>query len=139
MADPSGWTSALVTATALHAGFQLTVTLVVYPALATVPAAAWSPAHDAHSRRVAPLVALVYGAALVTAVGTVLVTPSGGTVTALVGLLTAVGVTAASAAPAHGRLGRGKDDDLMRTLLRADRVRALAAVAALAGALAAAY
>jgi len=139
MGDPSGWTSALLTTTALHAGFQLTVTLVVYPALAAVPATSWSPAHDAHSRRIAPLVALVYGAALVAAVGAVSVTPSGGTVTALVGLLTAVAATATSAAPAHGRLGRGKDDDLVRTLLRADRLRALGAVAALAGALAAAY
>lgn len=139
MADPSGWISALLTATALHAGFQLTITLVVYPALAAVPAPSWSPAHDAHSRRIAPLVALVYAAGLVAAVGAVLVTPSGGTVAALVGLVVAVGVTATAAAPAHGRLGRGKDDDLVRTLMRADRLRALGAVTALAGALAAAY
>ena len=132
------WLIAVVAATALHAGFQLTVTVVVYPALASVPAADWSPAHDAHPRRIAPLVGLVYGAALVASVGAALVTPSAGTVVALTGTLAALLVTAASAAPTHGRLGRGRDDALVRTLLRADRLRALAAVVALAGALVAA-
>lgn len=133
------WILALVAATALHAGFQLTVTLVVYPALAGVPTADWSTAHDGHSRRIAPLVALVYGAALVAAVGATLVTPSGGTVTALVGTLAAMVVTATSAAPTHGRLGRSRDEALVRTLLRADRLRCLAALVAVGGALVAAY
>lgn len=135
----AAWIHALLAATGLHAGFQLTVTLVVYPALAGVPAADWSPAHDAHSRRIAPLVGLVYGAALAAGVAGVLVTPSGGTVTALVGTLAAILVTATSAAPTHGRLGRGRDEALVRRLLRADRLRCLAAVVALVGAAAAAF
>lgn len=133
------WILALLAATALHAGFQLTVTLVVYPALASVPAADWTPAHDAHSRRIAPLVGLVYGAALVTGVGAVLVAPSAGTLTALVGTLAAVAVTATSAAPTHGRLGGGRDDALVRRLLRADRLRCLASLVGVVGALVAAY
>ena len=139
MGDAADWIPALVAATALHAGFQLTVTLVVYPALAAVRAADWCPAHDAHSRRIAPLVAVVYGAALVATVGAVLVAPSAGTVAALVGTLAAVGVTAASAAPTHGRLGGGRDDALVRRLLTVDRLRVLAALVAFVGGLVAAY
>lgn len=51
---------ALVVATAVHAGFQLTVTTVVYPALARVDTDRWSTAHDAHSRSIVPVVAVTY-------------------------------------------------------------------------------
>ena len=43
-----------------HLGFQLTVDLVVYPALGEVPREAWFVAHDRHSRRITPVVALIY-------------------------------------------------------------------------------
>ncbi len=135
--DATRWSLALLTATALHAGFQLTVTLVVYPALAAVPAPGWQSAHDAHSRRIVPLVALAYGAALVACAGAALTSPTVGTWVAVVGTVAAVAVTAASAAPTHGRLGAGKDDALVHRLLVADRVRAAAAVLALLGAVAA--
>ena len=129
----------LVAATALHAGFQLVVTLLVYPALAEVPEGTWTAAHAAHARRITPVVALVY-AALIGA-GTVAVfddPPPAQTVAVAVSGLAMV-VTAVIAAPAHRRLGASQEPDVLRRLLRADRVRCAAALvsaaAALAGAL----
>lgn len=118
----------LVAATALHAGFQLVVTLLVYPALAAVPEPSWADAHAAHSRRITPVVAVVYAGLLVAGALTVLADPSPaqwGSVT-LSGV--AVLVTAAVAAPAHSRLGTGWDPAVMSRLLAGDRVRCAAAV-----------
>ncbi|NYG56721.1 hypothetical protein [Nocardioides perillae] len=126
---------ALLAATALHAGFQATVTRVVYPALADVDVDRWRPAHEAHSRRISLVVLVVY-AALVAACCWVLVdgprTPAA--YTALTGAALAGLTTAAVAAPTHGALGRGPTDALVRRLLVADRVRLLGAVVALGGA-----
>ncbi len=69
MLTAEAWGVALLVATAVHAGFQLTVSRLVYPALAAVAPAAWEPTHAAHSRRITPLVGLVYGLVMVTAVG----------------------------------------------------------------------
>ena len=136
--DPADWLLAQLAATALHAGFQLTVTLVVYPALAAVPSSGWQVAHDAHSRRITPLVGVAYVAALVACTGAAVGTRSPGSLVALGATLAAVAVTAAAAAPTHGRLGRqGRDDALVARLLRADRWRCAAALVALAGAAAA--
>lgn len=126
---------ALLAATALHAGFQATVTLVVYPALADVGGTGWRRAHEAHSRRVAVVVLLVY-AALVAACSWVLVagprTPAA--YAALAGAALAGLTTALVAAPAHARLGRGRTDALVGRLLAADRVRLAGALVALGGA-----
>ena len=134
-------TEALLAVSALHAGFQLVVTVVVYPALADVPADRWEPAHAAHSRRITWLVAPLYVA--VAAVGTwsLLAWPVGsaaqvGTAVALAGHAVAVGTTALVAGPTHGRLGRdGRRPELVGRLLRSDRVRTLGAVVALGAAL----
>jgi hypothetical protein len=131
------WDVALVGATALHAGFQLTVTVVVYPALAASGREApgsWTQVHGLHSRRIAPLVAVVYGAALVACVGTVLSGPSYAGWLAVGGTAAALAVTAARAAPLHGRLERGPDPALLRSLIVADRLRLLAALVALVAA-----
>jgi hypothetical protein len=132
------WSVALVAATALHAGFQLTVTTLAYPALARVARPEFARAHAAHSRAIVPLVALVYAAVVVASVGAVLTSPasvlawSAGAASAV-----ALLVTALRAAPLHGRLGRlGPERDLVRSLLLADRVRTLFALLALAAALA---
>lgn len=123
--------AALLVATALHAGFQLTVTLVVYPALASVTEPEWASAHAAHSRRITPLVALVYAGALAGCGWALVATTSVGTWVATTATVGAVLVTALVAAPAHGRLGSGPTPALVRRLLIADRVRcALALVAA---------
>ncbi len=128
--------AALVAATALHAGFQLVVTLLVYPALAESPAATWTRAHAAHSRRITPVVAVVYAGLVAAGTVVVLDGPSPAQTLAVAASGLALVVTAAVAAPAHGRLGESKDPDVLRRLLRADRLRCGAAVVSAASALA---
>lgn len=121
---------ALAAAAALHLGFQLVVTAVVYPALAEVPDDDWRRAHDAHSRRITLVVGLVYGL-LAAACLWVLVSGS----THLAALISVAGAvisalaTAFVAAPVHGELGRaGRNGHLMSRLRSADRVRLCGAV-----------
>ena len=122
-------------AAAAHLGFQLTVTLVVYPALAAAPADAWTRVHEAHSRRIAPLVGVLYVGLVGAAAGALLTAPSPGIVVAAAAVVTAIGLTAAVAGPLHVRLGRGRDEGLLRRLLRADRGRTFAALVALVAAI----
>ena len=128
---------ALLAAAAAHAGFQLTVTALVYPALARVPPGRWAAAHAAHSRAITPLVVLVYGVLAVTGGWALLSGPDPWTWAALAALAVAGLTTAFAAAPAHGRLAAGHDPALIRRLLRADRIRAVAAVLAVTAAAAA--
>jgi hypothetical protein len=51
---------------------------------------------------------------------------------ALTATAVAAGVTVVAAAPAHARLGAGHDPERIGRLLRADRIRAVAAAVALA-------
>lgn len=132
------WSLALVGATCLHAGFQLTVTALVYPALARVEEARFARAHALHSRAIVPLVALVYGLVVVAGLGAVISRPTSllawaaGAASAV-----ALGTTALRAAPLHGRLGwRGPKPALVRSLLRADRVRTTFALLAVVPAVA---
>ena len=131
--------TAQVAATALHAGFQLVVTVLVYPAFAEVPVEEWTRHHTAHSRRITPLVVGVY-AAVVAACGWVLV--AGGwqpsTAVAVAASALAMLTTAAVAAPAHGRLGAGRAERDLTVLVRADRVRLAASLVAAAAAFGAA-
>jgi len=135
LADPAPW---LLLVAAAHLGFQLTVDLVVYPALGDVPEEAWAAAHDQHSRRIVPLVVALYPP-LVLLLGWAAATEprSVGTWLALIGGLLTVATTAAVAAPTHGRLssvGAADRPRLMRRLDRADRVRSLGAVLCAVGA-----
>lgn len=120
--------AAFALASAAHAGFQVTVTVLVYPALAAVDAERWAAAHAAHSRRITPLVGVVYGALVVTGAALVLAGPGAAGWVALAGAAGAVAVTATLAAPLHGRLGV-RDDVRVRRLLRVDRLRCGLAVA----------
>ncbi|KRE52626.1 hypothetical protein [Phycicoccus sp. Soil748] len=135
MADPAA--TALLAAATLHLGFQLTVTVLVYPALSRVPADAWSPAHDAHSRAIVPLVVATYGALLATGTWALLTTPmTPGLLLALLGTTVTFATTAFVAAPTHAHLGRdGKTPQAIHRLLLADKVRAAGALVATAGAL----
>jgi hypothetical protein len=120
----------------LHLGFQATVTLLVYPALRRVPADRWLAAHAAHSRRIAPLVGVVYAA--VAAVGAVAVVgpPGGGWVWVAGAASLVAGLTTATrGAPLHRRLARGRDEATLAALVRADRVRLMAAAVAAGAAL----
>jgi hypothetical protein len=124
-------------ATALHLGFQLTVTLVVYPALAR--AESWERAHAAHTRAITPLVVAVYAALVGSSAWVLVERETGGWVTVgIAGAGVSLLVTALVAGPAHGRLSSGREPGLLRRLLVADLVRtaaaSVAAVAALLGA-----
>lgn len=123
-------------AAAGHAAFQVTVTALVYPALARVPADRWPEAHGRHSRIIAPIVGLLYGALVLSGCWTLAAGPSSYAVVAVALAAGCVAVTALLAAPAHGRLAE-PEPALLRRLLAVDRVRALLAVASLAAALAA--
>ncbi len=126
-------TEALLAVSALHAGFQLVVSVVVYPALGDVPAERWGPAHAAHSRRITWVVAPLYAAVAAVCAWTLLAGPVDAAVAvALAGHALAAGTTALVAAPTHGRLGRdGRQRELLRRLLLSDRVRTLGAATAL--------
>ncbi|WP_432494472.1 hypothetical protein [Kineococcus auxinigenes] len=129
--------SALLAGAALHAGFQAVVTAVVYPALAAAAAApGWARVHAAHSRRIAPVVAVVYASVLATWAWVLLVRPlTGWLVLAAAGSALAGLSTALVAAPVHARLGReGPRPALLRRLRRADGVRLAGALLGLAGA-----
>ena len=132
------WSVVLVAATSVHVGFQLTVTCLVYPALVRAGRPDFARAHARHSRAIVPLVALVYGAAVVAVVGAVLSAPTSllaWSAAASTGV--ALLMTAVRAAPLHGRLGRlGPEPGLVRSLVLADRVRTLFSLLALAAAVA---
>ena len=134
-------TEALLAVSALHAGFQLVVSVVVYPALADVPAALFAPAHTAHSRRITWVVAPLYAAVAAVCAWSLLAWPApvvaqAGTAVALAGHAVACGTTALVAAPTHGRLGReGRRPELVGRLLRSDLVRTGGAVVALGASL----
>lgn len=129
---PTTW---LVLAAAAHLGFQLTVSVLVYPGLADLPRARWAEVHAAHSRRIVPLVAATYLGLLVALTWSLTSYPGDpGVVLAALGAAGSMGLTAAVAAPLHGRLGRGHDAGLVRRLVLADRVRSLCAAVCLVGA-----
>jgi hypothetical protein len=119
-----------------HLGFQLTVSLVVYPALAEVGDEGWRVAHERHARRIAPLVAALYVPLVLVLAWTAATEPQAtGTWLALVGGALSVVTTAAIAAPLHGRLGRAAErPELLRDLSRADRIRTVGAVVCVVGA-----
>ena len=132
----SPWEPWLVASAALHLGFQLTVTLVVYPALAAVPPFEWSLAHAAHSRRISYVVAVAYLPLLGVGLWALVAGPfSTALLVAAAGAALSFLTTALVAAPTHGRLGRGRTDELVGRLLVADRVRLLGAAVCLVGAL----
>ena len=130
MPGPAAADVLLVAATSLHAGFQLVVTGLVYPAFPEASADGWAVHHARHTRRITRLVVPVYGAVVV-ASGLVLANgPSGWQAAALVATATALLTTALVAGPAHRRLAAGRDPGVLQRLLGADRVRCAAAVLA---------
>jgi len=136
LSDPEPW---LLLVAAAHVGFQLTVTRMVYPALGEVPPDTWSQAHALHSRRIVPLVAVLYLPLAALLVWAAVAHPGEpGTWVAAGGGMLSMGTTAAVAAPVHGQLGGAVSRDdrarLTRRLVSADRVRALGSLVCLAGA-----
>lgn len=128
--DASAAATAFALAATLHAGFQVTVTVLVYPALAHLGRTRpqdWRTAHDRHSRSIVAVVGAVYVALLAAGVWLLASGPGVLDLLGLVGAWGAVAVTGAVAAPTHGRLER-PDPALLHRLLVADRWRAVLAV-----------
>ena len=122
--------SALLGASAVHLGFQVTVSALVYPALAETPSDLWPAAHAAHSRRITWVVGPLYVLVAAACVWALLTGPTPWQWVALVGNALAALTTAFVAAPLHGRLGGGPDPDLVLRLRRADAVRTVGAAVA---------
>ncbi len=140
MTGPDAALLALVVASALHLGFQLTVTMVVYPALARVDDAGWTLAHTRHGRAIMPLVVLTYGALVLSGVWALLTCAAGGRGVAVWWSCRSSEASSRGSPrpswplPLHGRLSRGREQALVDRLLRADRLRALGAVVSFAAA-----
>jgi hypothetical protein len=120
----------LLAAGFLHLGFQATVTVLVYPNFRTVDEVDWQAFHGTHSRRITPVVAVVYGLVLGAGVMVLLDGLTAWRVVSLGGHGLALLTTALVAAPAHGRLAAGRDERVLARLLVADRVRLAGAVVA---------
>ena len=103
MTDQAWW-QVLLLAAGAHAGLQLVVHLVVYPALADAYAGDGAKAragHERHMRRMSVAVAPVYGLLVLGAVAVVLTEGSAVSVAAAAVVLATLAVTALLAVPAH--------------------------------------
>lgn len=135
--DPGLAAGLLGVAAALHLGFQLTVTLVVYPALERAARGDWDEIHGAHSRAIVPIVILVYAAVLLACGLAAVVLPlSVGLLIAVVGSGVAMVTTALFAARIHGDLTSNPDPALLQRLRQVDLVRTVAAAVSVGGAVA---
>lgn len=114
----------------MHLGFQLTVSFVIYPALADAP-----ETHNAHGRRITPVVVVVYGLLAGACGWAVLTEPHGWTIVSVVAAAVAALLTAFGAAPLHGRLGKQWSRPLVHRLLLIDRLRTVAAAVAVIAAI----
>ena len=128
--------TAFLAAACEHAGFQATVTLVVYPTLSHVRAAHWRQAHDRHSHEIRPLVAVAYLALAATGAWWLVTDWSTLAVVAVALAALSMATTAVLAAPLHRRLVK-RDEGALTRLLGVDRTRTVLAFAAAAVALAA--
>ncbi len=134
MTMPEASVVALAIAAALHAGFQSTVTTVVYPALVAVEPQQWIRAHAAHGRAITPIVGLTYGALLIAVVWAAWSQPTNlGVWVCAGGAALSMAATALLAGPTHGRLSENPDPELVRRLIVSDRVRLVGALVALLG------
>lgn len=130
--------TAFALAAVLHAGFQVTVTALVYPALVRTGLDHpddWRAVHDRHSRGIVGLVGVVYVLLLVTGGWLLTSGPSPWALLALGASWGSVLVTAVAAAPTHAQL-TSPDPALLRRLVVADRWRATFAVVGALGAVA---
>ena len=125
--------TAFLAAAAVHAGFQLTVTTLVYPSLVRVGPDDWERAHARHSRGIVPIVVVVYGALALTSAYLLDYHHDLAAWLGAGGAWGAMLVTATAAAPTHARLTT-PDPPLLRRLIVVDRWRAGFACLALAGA-----
>jgi hypothetical protein len=128
--------TAFLAAAGAHAGFQATVTLVVYPTLSHVRAAHWRQAHDRQSRAVLPLVVVSYLALAATGAWWLATDWTALPVVGVVLAALSMAVTPVLAAPLHRRLVR-RDETALARLLGVDKARTVLAFAAVGVAIAA--
>ena len=127
----------LLLATGVHLGFQVVVTIVVYPELLNLAPDGWERGHAAHTRRMIVVVIPVYAAVAVAlgwALATVCCSPA---LFVTAGAVLIVGVTTALvAAPIHHLLSvDGPTQKLIRDLRLADTLRLIGAAVACGAAL----
>jgi hypothetical protein len=127
--------------TAAYAGFQWTVRALVYPQFALVPSAAFPAYERRHQQRITRVVGPLFAGQGVTTSWLLAARPEGTPLLPFllgaVCLAVVLGATGLGAVPLHRRLGTAWDAATYRRLLRVDTVRALAATAGSAAALAA--
>lgn len=122
--------TAHVVTTALYAGFQATVRLLVYPQMTAVPDGAFAGYEASHQRRVTLLVGPLFGAVAVTTVVLLVAgVPRAPVLVSGALFLGVLVVTALGAVPQHGRLAAGFDAAAHRRLLGWDAVRLVLAAA----------
>lgn len=120
--------TALLVAVAVHLGFQLCVTTLVYPALGQGSAQTFADRHQGHSRRITPVVILVYGGLLIACAWSLMECVDAASTAVGVTVVMLLAITGLGAAPRHGRLGRGWSRSTWTALMRLDRARLLLAV-----------
>lgn len=130
--------AALAAATALHLGFQLTISAVTYPALLSTCDEAWAATHADHGRRITPVVAIVYAAVLGALSWALSSDPTPGVILATLGSALSLSTTAFVAAPTHSALASGRTPRQVRRLRSADALRTAGALVAALGAFGAA-
>ena len=125
---------ALLVIAGVHAGFQGTVSTVVYPALARLDAGEWLAKQESHRYAVVPMVGICYLGGLIATGWCLATVPTLGVWVAAAGFAISMGTTALVAAPTHAKLMAGHDSGLVRRLLWSDWLRTVGAVIALVGA-----
>lgn len=126
--------SLLLAATALYAGFQWTIRIVVYPQFATVPREAFPTYELRHQRLVTFAVGPLFLADGAATLAAFAVGPRWPASVAGACLLLILALTAFGAVPQHRLLSRGFDAAVHRRLLAVDTARLVAAVAAVGSA-----
>ena len=119
-------------ASALYAGFQWTIRVVVYPQFAEVGAAKFAGYERSHQRRVSLAVGPLFAALGGTAIACVIDPPHAARGLAVLGaalVLAVLGVTAFLAVPQHRILDAGWNAPAHRRLLRVDTARLVLALA----------
>src|SRR5262245_25548173 len=101
--------TAFLAAASGHAGFQATVTLVVYPVLSHVRSANWRQAHDRVTDAMRPLLAVAYVVVAAAGVWWLAVDWSVLALVAVLLALLSMAVTAVLASPLHRRLVKRDD------------------------------
>lgn len=124
---------ALLASSALHLGFQSTVTTLVYPEVYSVPRREVPAVQERHARTIAPLAAAVYLPVLASAAWAGIATARHpGAPGRLAGILASVGaaipiVTTASTLPLHVAVASEPTPGRIQGILAADRARTVTA------------